>query len=76
MLVDVVGVMVVVLIGRHTVGAILVAIFIVIFCNWRCTLYTPTSVTVNCVDCYRNDHCKFCTQFFVRFMPQLNRQFH
>ena len=42
-LVDV-GVMVVVLIGRHTVdvvGAVHVAIFIVIFCIWRCTLYTP-----------------------------------
>ena len=38
-LVDVLCVMVVVLIGRHTVGAILVAIFVVIFCNWRCTLY-------------------------------------
>ena len=33
------------------------------------------SVTVNCVDCYRNDHCKFCTKFFVRFMPQMNRRF-
>ena len=40
-IVDVLGVMDVVLIGRHTVGAILVAIFIVIFCSWRCTLYTP-----------------------------------
>ena len=41
-LVDVLCVMVVVLIGRHTVGvvgAVLVAIFVVIFCNWRCTLY-------------------------------------
>ena len=41
-LVDVIGVMVVVLMGRHTVddvGAVLVAIFVVIFCNWRCTLY-------------------------------------
>ena len=43
-LVDEIGVIVVVLIGRHTVdvvGAVLVAIFVVIFCNWRCTLYTP-----------------------------------
>ena len=43
-LVDVLCVMIVVLIGRHTVdvvGAVLVAIFVVIFCNWRCTLYTP-----------------------------------
>ena len=41
-LVDVIGVMVVVLIGRDTVdvvGAVLVAIFVVIFYNWRCTLY-------------------------------------
>ena len=39
----VLGVMIVVLIGLHTVdvvGAVLVAIFVVIFCNWRCTLYT------------------------------------
>ena len=50
-LVDVLGVMVVVLIGRHTVGTILVAIFVLIFCNWRCTLYTTKVVTVNCVDC-------------------------
>ena len=40
-LVDVLGVMIVVLIGHHTAGAVLVAIFAVIFCNWRCTLYTP-----------------------------------
>ena len=43
-LVDVLCVMIVVLIGRDTVdvvGAVLVAIFVVIFCNWRCTLYTP-----------------------------------
>ena len=39
-LVDVVCVMIVVLIAHHAVGAVLVAIFVVIFCNWRCTLYT------------------------------------
>ena len=32
---------IVVLIGHDEVLAIYVAIFIVIFCNWRCTLYTP-----------------------------------
>ena len=40
-LVDVVCVMVVVLIAHVDVGTVLVAIFVVIFCNWRCTLYTP-----------------------------------
>ena len=43
-LVDVVCVMVVVLIARVDVDAVrtvLVAIFVVIFSNWRCTLYTP-----------------------------------
>ena len=35
----------------------------------------PPSVTVNCVDCYRYNHCKLCTKFFVRFMPQINRRF-
>ena len=40
-LVDVVCVMIVILIAHHAVGAILVAISEVIFCNWRCTLYTP-----------------------------------
>ena len=35
----VLGVMIVVLIGRDEVLVIHVAIFIVIFCNWRCTLY-------------------------------------
>ena len=35
----------------------------------------PPSVTVNCVDCYRYNHCKLCTKLFVRFMPQINRRF-
>ena len=42
-LVDVVCVMIVVLIDHvdvvHAVDTVLVAIFVVIFCNWRCTLY-------------------------------------
>ena len=38
-LVGVLGVMIVVLIGRHRYCTIHVAIFVVIFCNWRCTLY-------------------------------------
>ena len=33
------------------------------------------SVTVNCVDCYRNDHYNFAPKFIVRLMPQINRQF-
>ena len=39
-LVGVLGVMIVVLIGHDKVLVIYVAIFVVIFCNWRCTLYT------------------------------------
>ena len=35
----VLGVMIVVLIGHDEVRVIYEAIFIVIFCNWRCTLY-------------------------------------
>ena len=35
----------------------------------------PPSVTVNCVDCYRINHCNFCTKFFVRLMPHINRRF-
>ena len=38
------------------------------------SLHHP-SVTVNCVSCYRNDHCNFCTKFIVRLMPQINRRF-
>ena len=38
------------------------------------SLHSP-SVTVNCVDCYRYNHCKLCTKFFVRFMPQIKRRF-
>ena len=38
------------------------------------SLHLP-SVTVNCVDCYRYNHCKLCTKFFVRFMPEINRRF-
>ena len=40
----VLGVTIVVLIGHDEVlvnVVIYVAIFVVIFCNWRCTLYTP-----------------------------------
>ena len=37
----VLGVIVDVLIGLDEVCVIYVAIFVVIFCNWRCTLYTP-----------------------------------
>ena len=37
----VLGVTIVVFIGHDEVLAIYVAIFVVIFCNWRCTLYTP-----------------------------------
>ena len=37
-LVGVLGVMIVVLIGLDEVRAIYVAIFVVIFWNWRCTL--------------------------------------
>ena len=36
----VLGVIVDVLIGLDEVRVIYVAIFVVIFCNWRCTLYT------------------------------------
>ena len=35
----VLGVMIVVLIGHDEVLVIYVAIFVVILCNWRCTLY-------------------------------------
>ena len=34
----VLGVMIVVLIGHDEVLVIYIAIFLVIFCNWRCTL--------------------------------------
>ena len=43
-LVDVICVMIVVLVARvdvvHAVDTVLVAIFVIIFCKWRCTLYT------------------------------------
>ena len=73
-LVDVVCVMLVVLIAHVDVVHAVDTVFVAIVHSWRCTLYTP-SVTVNCVDCYRNDHCKFCTKFFVRLIPQVNRPF-
>ena len=44
-LVDKICVMIVVLIAHHAVGAVIVAIFVVIFCNWRCTLYKMTGQT-------------------------------
>ena len=65
----VLGVIVDVNIGLDGVLVIYVAIFVVMY-----SLHTP-SVTVNCVGCYRYNHCKLCTKFFVRFMPQINRPF-
>ena len=62
----VLGVIVDVHIGHDEVLVFYVAIFVVLH---------PPSVTVNCVDCYRKNHCKLCTKFFVRFMPQINRRF-
>ena len=44
-LVGVLGVMIVVLIGHDEVLVIYEAIFVVIFCNWRCTLYRNLSAT-------------------------------
>ena len=43
-LVGVIVVTIVVLIGHDEVLVIYVAIFVVIFCNWRCTLYTYCTV--------------------------------
>ena len=42
----VLGVTIVVLIGHDEVLVIYVAIFVVIFCNWRCTLYSVGAVCV------------------------------
>ena len=74
-LVDVVCVMLVVLIAHvdvvHVVNTVFVAIFLLVEMY---SLHTP-SVTVNCVSCYRNDHCNFCTKFFERLMPYINRRF-
>ena len=30
---------------------------------------------MNCVGCYRIDHCNFCTKLVVRLIPQVNRPF-
>ena len=32
----------------------------------------PPSGTIDCVDCYRYNHDKFCIQFLLRFIPQTN----
>ena len=76
-LVGVLCVTVDVLIGHDEVPVIVViyvAIFVVIFCNWRCTLYTPVGDSELRWLLPKN-HCKLCTKFFVRFMPQINRRF-
>ena len=52
-----------------------VAILFVNCCIRRCSLYTPPSVTVDCVDCYRYNHDKLCIKFLLRFMPQMNSWF-
>ena len=56
-LVDVVCVMLV-LIARVDIRAVYVQ-FSYPFFVVEDVLFTPPSVTVNCVDCYRNDHCNF-----------------
>ena len=59
--VDVLGVMVVLLIA-HTVdvvSAVLVAIFVVIFCNWRCTLVDEDS-RVRVKDAYVRVYKRAC----------------
>ena len=56
MLVGVLGVMVVILIGRHSVGEILVAIFKVTFCIWRCTLQKVRRSIWNSQSPYLVDH--------------------
>ena len=33
-------------------------------------------MTVNCVDCYRIDHCNVCTKLILRLIPQVNRPFN
>ena len=58
-LVDVICVILIVIIARVDVVHAVDTVFVAIFCSRRCTLYTPPSVTVNCVDCYRNVHCNF-----------------
>ena len=74
LVVDVVCVMLV-LIARVVVHAVSTQFPLPVFCSWRCTLLHPPSVTVNCVSCYRFDHCNFCTKFIVRLIPQVNRRF-
>ena len=56
--VDVVCV-ILVLIARVVVHAVSTQFLQPFFCSKRCTLYTPSSVTVNCVGCFRIDHCNF-----------------
>ena len=62
-LVDVVCVMLVVLIARVEIHVVFVAIscnvFVAIFSVVEMYSLHPPSVTVNCVSCYRNDHCNF-----------------
>ena len=61
-LVDVICVMHI-LIARVELHVVFVAISLVFskpfFCSGDVFLYTPPSVTMNCVSCHRNDHCNF-----------------
>ena len=58
LVVDVVCV-ILVLIARVVVHAVSTKFSYPIFWSWRYTLYTSPSLTVNCVSCYRIDHCNF-----------------
>ena len=57
-LVDVVCVMLVLIAHVDVVHAV-DTVFLAIFCRGKMYSLHHPSVTVNCVNCYRNDHCNF-----------------
>ena len=42
------------------------------FCIGKIFYLHSPSATVDCVDCYRYNHDKFCNKFLLRFMQQMN----
>ena len=65
----VLGVIVDVHIGHDEVLVIHVAIFVVIFCNWRCTLYSPReewcnavarAAAIDCCSCRHHERSRRC----------------
>ena len=59
------------LIAHVVVVVFVVAILHRIFCILEVYSLHPPSVTVDCVGCYRINHCNFCTKLILRLISRI-----